>query len=179
MKADLKTWIKATENLNDRRKTSGALHLATEPSKDYISYIEKCGVGKSVLDVGCGSQTLRLCLPEGTIYKGLDAFPIANTNTYDMAIEEVNWKDGSIDTICAFAVLDNCRDFYKACANMIRLANKNIIILTGIGIDVDKFHTFRLEFEHFDKAFKDSGFELTVKENLYTKVWLLNYQKLV
>lgn len=179
MKATDKDWTSATENLIERRKQSGALRLATEPSQDYINYITKCGVGKSVLDVGCGSQTLRLCLPEGVSYKGLDAFPIANTNTYDCAIEDLNWKDNSIDTICAFAVLDNCRDFYKACSNMIRLANKNIIILTGIGIDVDKFHTFRLEFEHFNKAFENSGFELTVKENLYTKVWLLNYQKLV
>lgn len=177
MKANLKDWIGATENLIERRKQSGALRLATEPSQDYIDYITKCGVGKSVLDVGCGSQTLRLCLPDGVKYYGLDAFPIDGIDCIESAIEDLKgWK---VDTVVAFAVLDNCREFYKAIEVMCQTAQQNIIILTGIGINADQYHTFRLEFDDFNKAFDGKGFELTVKENLYTKVWLLNYQKLV
>ena len=33
--------------------------------------------------------------------------------------------------------------------------------------------------EDFERELKDKGFELTIKENLYHRVWLLNYQKSV
>jgi hypothetical protein len=58
---------------------------------------------------------------------------------------------------------------------MKRAARKNISILTGIGIEVDRFHTFKLEFSDFSQAFE--CWELTHKEQLQPKVWLLNYTK--
>lgn len=177
MKATIKDWVSATENLMTRRLQNGSLKQATEPSQDYINYISKCGVGTSVLDVGCGTQTLKLCLPEGVKYFGLDAFPIEGIDCIHSAIEDL--KGWSVDTICAFAILDNCRDFEQAIKVMTEVAKENIIILTGIGINPDQYHTFKLEFEDFDRAFKGLGFELTIKENLYHRVWLLNYQKLV
>ncbi len=176
MKATNEKWVSATENLMQRRKQSGSLKQATVPSQDYIDYITKCGVGESVLDVGCGSQTLKLCLTEGVKYYGLDAFPIDGIDCFETAIED--FKGRKFDTVCAFAVLDNCRDFDKAIEVMAETAQQNIIILTGIGINPDQYHTFRLEFEDFNRAFEGKGFELTIKENLYHRVWLLNYQKL-
>jgi ubiquinone/menaquinone biosynthesis C-methylase UbiE len=176
MKADRQKWIDATKNLKERRALAGHNddnRNLDNPIRDYKLHLQKCGFGKSVLDVGCGSQFLRTCLPEDVKYMGLDAFPVANTNTYDCAIEDLNWKDNSVDTICAMAVLDNCLDFDKACQNMKRLAKKNIIILTGIGIEVDKYHTFKLEHEDFKRNFSDMS--QTHYKELAPKVWLICY----
>lgn len=80
-----------------------------------------------------------------------------------------------IDTVCAFAVLDNCLDFDLAIKAMKKIAGKNIIILTGIGIDVDKYHTHRLEMIDFDSRFTD--WRCTHREEIAPKVWLLNYER--
>ena len=72
-------------------------------------------------------------------------------------------------------MLDNCLDFDKACENMKKIAKKNIIILTGIGIDVDPLHTFRLEHSDFERCFSD--WRCTHREEIAPKVWLLNYEK--
>jgi len=172
MKADNQKWIDATANLNARRSNHTTQKRAYSPASDYTSHLNKCGFGKSVLDVGCGSQYLKSCLPEDVTYVGVDAFPIVS-NTIECAIEDlVGLK---VDTVCAYAVLDNCREFYKACDSMKRIAQKNISILTGIGIEPDQFHTFKIEFSNLDEAFK--GWTLTHKEEIVPKVWLINYQK--
>jgi len=178
MKANEQDWINATKNLKERRALVGHNddnRNLDNPIRDYKLHLKKCGFGKSVLDVGCGSQFLRTCLPDNVKYMGLDAFPVANTSTFDCAIEDLNWKDNSVDTICAMAVLDNCRDFDKACQNMIRLAKKNIIILTGIDIVVDKYHTFNLQHEDFKRNF--SALDQTHYEEIAPKVWLICYSQ--
>lgn len=175
MRATLENWWQATANLKDRRSTSKPV----KPSavSDYTLHLIKCGVGKSVLDVGCGSQALKSCLPKGVEYVGLDAFPVEGVDCISHAIEDVNETLLTVDTVCAFAVLDNCLDFDLACENMKRIAKKNIVILTGIGIEVDQYHTFKLEHSDFDKCFSD--WQLTYKEEITPKVWLLNYQRSV
>ena len=180
MKVSVKEWVQATENLNKRRQSVG--HSDDNRSldnaiRDYKSHLKKCGVGNSVLDVGCGSQFLKQCLDEGVEYQGLDAFPITE-DTWKNSIEDCLGDEPEyipfVDTVCAFAVLDNCRDFYLACENMKRIARQNVIILTGIGIEVDQYHTHKLEHEHFDKAFSD--WDCTHKEEISPKVWLLCYR---
>lgn len=176
MKVSTKEWVQATENLNKRRQSAG--HADDNRSldnaiRDYKSHLNKCGVGSSVLDVGCGSQFLKQCLDESVEYIGIDAFPIVD-ECLKLAIEDIHPTYGDeVDTVCAFAVLDNCRDFYLACDNMKRIARQNVIILTGIGIEVDEYHTHKLEHEHFDKAFSD--WDCTHKEEISPKVWLLCY----
>jgi hypothetical protein len=176
MKAKEEDWIKATENLNARRQARKVVEdnrNLDNVIRDYTTHLNKCGYGKSILDVGCGGQFLKGCVPEYINYIGIDAFPIVE-DTVNVAIEDLN---GSIvvDTVCAFAVLDNCRDFFRACENMKRSARQNVIILTGIGIEVDEYHTFKLEHEHFEEAFSD--WTCTHKEELTPKVWLLCYRK--
>jgi len=177
MKVNKQTWVNATKNLNKRRKSVGHSddnRKLDNVIRDYKTHLNKCGVGHSVLDVGCGSMFLKSCLDEGVEYIGIDAFPI-NEDAFECSIEDyTNFDFGVHDTVCAFAVLDNCRDFDKACENMKRIARKNIIILTGIGIEVDEYHTFKLEHEHFDKAFSD--WNCTHKEELTPKVFLLCYE---
>ena len=177
MKVSIKEWVQATENLNKRRQSSG--HADDNRSldnaiRDYKSHLRKCGVGNSVLDVGCGSQFLKQCLDESIEYVGIDAFPIVD-ECLKLAIEDIHPSYGNeVDTVCAFAVLDNCRDFYLACENMKRIARQNVIILTGIGIEVDQYHTHKLEHKHFDLAFRD--WDCTHKEEISPKVWLLCYR---
>lgn len=171
MKATDEDWENATINLNQRR-SNGAISKPS-PASDYKLHLTKCGYGESVLDVGCGSQYLKSCLPYGFKYIGLDAFPIEGIDCIHSAIEDLKgWK---VDTVCAFAVLDNCRDFDKACQVMKATAQQNIIILTGIGIDVDRFHTFRLEHSDFERNFND--WNCTHKEEIQPKVWLINYSR--
>jgi len=171
-------WVSATENLNKRRGEVNLEHdnvHCEAPISNYRSHLTKCGIGSSVLDVGCGTQYLRHQLPDGVTYLGIDAFPIKGTDSLPIAIESDEALELYADTVCAFAVLDNCMNFQKAIANMKQIANKNIIILTGIGIEPDKFHTMRLDMEDFDEAFKD--WHQTHKEVISTKVYLLNYEK--
>ena len=176
MKVSKSKWIKATENLNERRKQSGHVddnRKIDNVIRDYKTHLLKGNVGKSILDVGCGGQFLKKCLPDNVKYIGIDAFPIVE-DTVKVAIEDLGGAI-EVDTVCAFAVLDNCRDFFKACENIKRSARKNVIILTGIGIEVDQYHTLKLELEDFDKAFGD--WTCTHKEELQPKVYLLCYQR--
>lgn len=175
MKADEHKWIEATANLNKRRQFNGHTNdniHTTSTVSTYANHIAKLGYGNSVLDVGCGSQSLKRELPRKVKYYGLDAFPIV-PDTIECAIEDLT--DFTVDTCFAFAVLDNSRDFFEACESMKRIAQRNIGILTGIDIEVDEYHTFKLQLSDFDKAFE--GWICTHKEQIEPKVWLLNYMK--
>ncbi len=180
MKADFNQWVQATENLKARRRLSkGQSDNPTfqNPVSDYRLHLIKCGYGNSVIDVGCGAQFLRTQIGEKTHYIGIDAFPAEGYEdvTLPIAIESDEALELSADTVCAFAVLDNCLDFDKACENMKRIAKKNIIILTGIDIPVDQYHTFTLQHSDFDRCFSD--WNCTHREQIVPKVWLINYER--
>lgn len=168
-------WELATDNLRKRQAINGVIN--TSNVSDYATYLNKCGYGQSVLDVGCGSQYLKQCLREYTEYIGVDAFPIDGYNTIKVAIENDEVLQYKCDTVCAMAVLDNCQDFDKAMENIKGCANQNVIILTGINIDVDKFHTFKLQLSDFDKHFTE-GWQSAHREELTPKVWLLSWRRL-
>ena len=182
MKADYDKWVQATANLKERRKAVKTVSdnpTYQNPVADYKLHLIKCGYGRSILDVGCGAQFLKTQIEGKTEYIGIDAFPAEGyeDETINVAIE--SYYDSIaypiVDTVCAFAVLDNCLDFDKAIQSMKKIARKNIIILTGIGIDVDSFHTLRLEMNDFDSRFTD--WRCTHREEITPKVWLLNYEK--
>ena len=174
MKALKKDWIKATENLRQRQAQRGHLddnRTAPNVLRDYKLHLMKCGYGESILDVGCGSQFLKTQIPEHINYIGLDAFPIEGIPTVKGNIETIEGIE--VDTVCCMAVLDNCLDFDKAITNLKKIAQKNVIILTGIDIEVDQYHTFKLQLSDFSRMFEDM--ELTYFEELQPKVWLLCY----
>jgi len=176
LKATQEEWVSATANLQIRRDSYGHTNDNIHVHHSLVIYknhIERCGYGNSVLDVGCGSQALKEVLRDGTEYIGVDAFPIKDIECIHSAIEDL--KGVKADTVVAYAVLDNCREFDVACQSMKRIAQKNISILTGIDIEVDKFHTFKLQLSDFERNFSD--WKCTVKEELRPKVWLLNYEK--
>jgi len=176
MKVDEQDWQDATKRLRTRREVEGHdddnRNLPNEV-RDFKTHITKCGYGSSVLDVGCGSQFLKTCLPSEVKYIGIDAFPIKGLDCIEGCIEDL--KGLQVDTVCAMAVLDNCRDFDKACQVMKETAQKNIVILTGIDIPIDQYHTYNLQHGDFVRNFKD--WDQTHYEELRPKVWLICYTR--
>lgn len=180
MKADYHQWVQATVNLKARRKQSKTVSdnpTYQNPVSDYKLHLIKCGYGASIIDCGCGAQFLKTQITERTHYIPVDAFPAEGyeATTLPIAIESTEFLQLSADTVVAFAVLDNCLDFDLAIKNMKQVAKKNIIILTGIGIEVDKYHTHRLEMEDFYSRFTD--WKCTHREEIVPKVWLLNFDR--
>jgi len=179
LKATEEAWQKATAELRARGPRNNVGESREQAYiRDYKHHLSKVFVGKSVLDVGCGAQFLKTCLPEGVDYLGIDAFPI-DLDSYKGNIESESTfnilKSLDFETICAFAVMDNCLDFDKAIENMKMIAQKNIVFLTGVGIEIDKFHTLRLEMEDYEERFSDwtHGY----REEVAPKVFLLEYLK--
>jgi hypothetical protein len=178
MRADRKKWEQATALLRSRRVVQGHNddnRTLINDIRDYETHLNKCGYGSSVLDVGCGGQYLKGCLPPEVDYIGIDAFPIAGLDIEKIAIEDDEVLSISVDTVCCMAVLDNCLDFDKAIENIKKIAKKNVIILTGIDIEVDQYHTFKLQLSDFQERFKD--WSQTHFEELQPKVWLLCYSR--
>lgn len=182
LKTTKENWEQATANLRNRgvRSTVGESTEAIRV-RDYASHLSKCYVGESLLDVGCGDQFIKKCISPEVRYFGLDAFPVYEKpallyETWIGNIEDEKCIDlFSVETVCAFAVMDNCLDFDKAIENMKRIADKNIIFLTGVDIPVDKYHTFELKLSDFDYRFSD--WKKTYAEEIVPKVWLLEYTR--
>lgn len=176
MHVDIETWKEKHANLQARRErgTVGT-DVNAERIRDYKSHMQKVTCGNTVLDIGCGSMYLKQCLPEDVLYAGLDPFPIDDNVAFHHAIENSPLPDNSYDTVCAFAVMDNCIDFDRAIANMKRIAAKNVVILTGVDIPVDDKHTFQLSLNDFDLRF--ANWKQGYREKIAPKVWLLEYIK--
>lgn len=183
-------WREKMNNLMERRKKASKKPSppTNNPIADYKKHLSKCFVGRSVLDVGCGSQALKKCLPEGVDYIGLDPFPATN-DTLKGTIEEgcystissdpevtgldFEFNEKEFETVCAFAILDGSISPAKALRQMKRIAAKNIIILTGIGIEPDQYHTHKITEELLGRELGD--WNIGHKEYLAPKVLLIEY----
>lgn len=174
MKVNKIVWLESMRNLMDRRKVSKPSPVT--PVTNYASHLSKIHIGRSVLDVGCGSMEVKRLLPNSVKYVGLDPFPV-NEEVVPGMIE----KDGieelfsNIDTVLCFAVMDGCMDFEKACENIKKIALVNVVFLTGIGIEPDKFHTLKLELSDYRKEF--SGWKETRCDRISDLVYLLEYTR--
>lgn len=160
------------KHADDNRKLDNAI-------RDYKTHMSKVFIGDSLLDVGCGNKFMQKCIPPKVAYFGLDAFPV-DTTVYNGKIEDdavlkLFTKFYKIDTVCAFAVLDGCQDLDKAISNIKTIALKNVVILTGINIEVDRFHTFKIEMKTLDDLFE--GWNKTYCEELKPKVLLIEYSR--
>lgn len=183
MKVTQELWKEKMNNLIERRKLQGHSDDNRKNNnilRDYKTHLSKVHIGKSVLDVGCGSMFLKECLPEDVEYIGIDPFPV-NENVFNENIEDikaVKWFNEAepIDTICAFAVMDGVMDFDKAIENMKLIARKNIVFLTGVDIEVDKYHTLKLSLQDYRDRFDD--WKETYCEELTPNVYLLEYSKI-
>lgn len=165
----MSNWEQKMSNLMKRRASNDI--KAPSNIGDYKAHLSKCFIGRTLLDVGCGGMALKDLLPESVTYTGIDPFPV-NGNVVKADIESFNVGH---ETVVCFAVLDGVKDIDKALKNIARIAQKNIIILTGIDIEPDECHTFKITENMLNDAFKD--FNVAYREQLHPKVILIEYAR--
>lgn len=170
-------WKERMNNLMQRRATGYNLkNPDNNPAGNYKLHLEKVKVGESVLDVGCGFQIIKSYLKPGVKYVGIDPFPCIS-EAVEMKMEDCTYENRSFDTVICFAVLDGVNNFTKTMEQVARVCAKNVVILTGVNIPVDKYHTFELTENEIDISLPN--FKRTYREELGSrKVLLLEYTRL-
>jgi len=171
MKVDQEHWNKKISNLLKKR---GEREYRTNLS-DYGSHIRKGMIGKTVLDIGCGSMEIKKYLQSDINYTGLDANPISE-EVVKMKIEDCNLDDQSFETCYCFAALDGFEDFDKAINQIKRITKNNVMFLTGIDIEPDEYHTLKIDEDVLIKSMRPE-FEVTVFEYLQPKVLLIEFTR--
>lgn len=163
-------WESKLNNLHTREKG-----ISSEHQINYKSLLSKVFIGETVLDVGCGTRWLKNYLPKNVSYIGLDAC-IAGKGIINMAIEDITRFDiQQYDTLFIFAALDGMRDLKKALENIRKMANKNIVILTGVNIPPDQYHTHLITENFIDEQM--AGLKKTVRVQVHPKIVFLEYTK--
>lgn len=169
---DKTIWQERMNNLIERRKTYSRSSPTNLPT--YEEMLKNFSLTNPILDVGCGDRNiLNIIARHGFLcdYTGIDPFPIseevlkAEIETFETARR--------FGTIIAFAVLDGVYDLGKAIMNIKRLCFRNVIILTGIDIEPDKYHTFKISEDFLHKNF--SPFTMTFKNYLAPKLLLCEF----
>jgi len=171
MKTDLENWKNKLNNLHTRQKG-----ISSEHQIDYKSLLKKVHIGKRVLDVGCGTCWLKNYLPKDTIYFGMDAY-VKGKDILTETIEDIEVLSDVYDfeTIFVFAALDGMRDLKLALSKMQYLSSKNIVILTGINIAPDIYHTHLITEEFLDSQME--GWKKTTRVQVHPKIIFLEYTK--
>lgn len=176
MKTSRSKWKAAMAALISRRAERSATntHPAVNKVSDCRSHLSKVHIGKTLVDVGCGSMSIKSMLPPGTEYIGIDAFPY-NDQVMHMEIEHCTFKDNEFETLICFAVLDGLHNLDRSLFHMKRICSNNIVLLTGINIEPDEFHTFMITEHYLEQQFKD--WNVTFKEWMNDRVILIEYSK--
>jgi 2-polyprenyl-3-methyl-5-hydroxy-6-metoxy-1,4-benzoquinol methylase len=160
------------KNLMDRR-ASGTGPASDPVLSDYRGHLQKLRIGRSVLDIGCRDGSLYRLLPPETLYVGVDPFPDnPGPGVIQAKIESYN-PGRQFDTLIAFAVLDGVEDLALALKAMNHLAKINIGLLTGMEIEPDKYHTFKITLSTLLDGLPD--FDLHYDKELKPKVFLLDF----
>lgn len=168
MKVSQKEWQDKLKNLHTREKG-----ISSEKQIDYKILLKKVYIGGDVLDVGCGNCWLKKLLPASTLYTGLDAYVVSSLIQHTVPIEHAGLAENSYDTLFVFAALDGMKDLVKAISEMKRIAAKNIVILTGINIPPDQYHTVEITEDFLDAQFE--GWKKTVRVQVHEKIVFLEY----
>lgn len=168
------TWKEKMSNLMQRRKDrKGKTRLKSqEPISQYDLHVRKIEVGKKVLDVGCGSMIIKGFLPPETDYTGIDAYPV-NADVVKMEIERCTYPELYFDTTFAFAVLDSVYNLHWALKKIAKVTKTNILILTGLDIAPNKYHTFKVTEAILNDEL--TGFRQGYKEYFGKTVALIEY----
>jgi hypothetical protein len=161
----MNNWKQVNENLQEWRK-----HRTTPPNLElYKKIVSTVGLGKDIADVGCGQQHLKKCLPDGHNYFGIDPFPIV-PNTINCKAEDLINK---YDTVFMLASLDNVESVKMTLLALRNSAKINVVILTGIDIPVDKYHTHTITKEVLYKYMGKPLIEKEMLRNVYLFEWLV------
>ncbi len=167
-------WYRKMENLMQRRKErrKERVNLIKGPVNKYDSHVKKVNIGKKVLDIGCGSMIVKGYLSPDTEYTGIDAYPV-NNNVVRMKIEKLSYPDLWFDTTIAFAVLDSVCHLDRALLQIGRVTKTNILILTGLNIKPNEFHTYMITEEILNTGLNQ--FRQGFKEFFGKNVALIEY----
>lgn len=169
MKVDKKEWESKLNNLHTRTKG-----ITSEHQIDYKSLLKKVFIGKKVFDIGCGTCWLKNMLPNGTQYIGLDAY-VKGDDIINDSIEDFETLKSKVDTSFIFAALDGMRDLEKAFINIKNITTKNVVILTGINIPPDIYHTHLITEDFLDTQME--GWKKTTRVQVHPKIIFLEYTK--
>jgi 2-polyprenyl-3-methyl-5-hydroxy-6-metoxy-1,4-benzoquinol methylase len=176
---DKQTWAERTNNYLIRRNNGEFTKQKPEGNfnppivGNYASHLSKFHIGESVLDVGCGIKILKDLMPVGVEYHGADPFP-ADNDTIASMLEDLP-IDKKYDTVICFAMLDTVFDIQKALSVLNVIAKQNICILTGVEIEVNMYHTYRLDMDMLIGGLP--AFCLGYCEELIPKVFLLEFTR--
>lgn len=175
MKTTKEEWEAKLNNLHTRTKG-----ISSEHQINYKSLLKKVFIGKKVLDVGCGTMWLKKLLPEFTIYYGLDAFKLPEHTPREVINEKIEELDlnhycEKVETIFVFAALDGMENLEIAFNKMKSISEKNIVILTGVNIVPDIYHTHLITEEFLDAQME--GWKKTTRVQVHPKIIFLEYTK--
>lgn len=170
MKVEKEEWESKLNNLHTRTKG-----ITSEHQIDYKTLLKKVYIGKKVLDVGCGTMWLKNYIPSETYYFGIDAYLESGMGRLKCDIESLVGSGEAYDTLFVFAALDGMMDLEKAFDAMKGIAIKNIVILTGINIQPDLYHTHLITEQLIQKLME--GFKLTHRTQVHEKIVFLEYTK--
>jgi hypothetical protein len=161
-------WKEVNNNLMEWRK-QGKRVPNLELYKDIIANV---GLGKTRADIGCGQQYLKQLLPYGHNYRGIDPFPIVPT-TFDVKAEDLHTLKFRVDTTFMLAALDNVENVELALLGLKAITKMNVIILTGINIPADKYHTHMITREMLYSVMGKPLYEKEMLPNVYLFEWLV------
>jgi len=144
----------------------------TEPNLDlYKDIVNMVTVGETVADVGAGQCHLRKCLPENVRYTAFDPFPLTQ-DVNDFSAEELNLINNRYDTVFMLSALDNVINVKESLEGLKTVSKGNIVILTGIGIKPDVYHTHQID----RKDLVDVLGEPVKEAELLKNVWLFEFE---
>ena len=163
----LESWKEKARNLTKWREKR-----TSPPSLDlYKSIVEMVFIGNSVADVGAGQCHLKKCLPD-VDYTAYDPFPIVE-GVIEMTAEMLNAFEYSHDTVFMLSALDNVMNVETALEGLKSIAKKNIVILTGIDIPVDIYHTHKISRNDLVNVLGEPKKEVRMLQNVYLFEWTL------
>ena len=161
-------WKEVNKNLMEWRK-QGKRVPNLELYKDIIANV---GLGKTIADIGCGQQYLKQLLPYGHNYIGIDPFPITK-DTFDVKAEDLHTLKFKVDTTFMLAALDNVENVELALLGLKAITKMNVIILTGINIPADKYHTHMITKQMLFDVLGKPLYEKEMLPNVYLIEWLV------
>lgn len=175
MKTTPENWQLKLNNLHSR--TRG---ITSEHQIDYKRLLKKVFIGKTVLDVGCGTCWLSDLIPQESHYYGIDAYKLPEHQLYDVFHESIEnikkLRSRQFETLFVFAALDGMQDLVLAFKQMKALTAKNIVILTGVEIEPDLYHTHKITMPFILEQM--DGFKMTFQEYQHPKIVFLEFTKL-
>jgi hypothetical protein len=164
----LKEWKEKAKNLSKwRDKRTSALDLSL-----YKSLVNYVSVGERVLDVGAGQCHLKKVLPSYVKYKAIDPFPLSDNIVKSTAEDLIKCKL-KFDTVFMLAALDNVISVEKSLLGLRHVAERNIVILTGIDIPVDIYHTHKINRQDLVNVLGEPSKEIKMLPNVYLFEWML------